>query len=181
MKNKVGLILKLLAGTGICLSLIWFGGCKGAQLASGPEAAKVTEKKPAPPPAEAEEENPKEKKLGWSYDPTGKRDPFQLVMVLNPGEATPLTTTPLEQMWIDGIIVGGGRDVAHVVLPDNTDWFVKVGDELGVNRGRVKQILPDGIVVEEQYLDPADPQKIRIVEKFLKMEPISQNTPIYTK
>jgi hypothetical protein len=56
-----------------------------------------------------------------------------------------------------------------------------VGDEIGVNRGRVKQILPDGIVVEEQYLDPADPQKIRIVEKFLKMEPISTNTPIYQR
>ena len=61
---------------------------------------------------------------------------------------------------------------------DNSDWFVKVNDELGVNHGHVKQILTDGIVVEERLLDPVDNSKIRIVEKFLKMEPIGSTVPL---
>jgi len=181
MKNKLALTLKLWAGAGICLGLVWLAGCKGGQIASGPETAKAPEPKPAAvaqPEAEAEGAG---KKLGWSYDPTGKRDPFKTYEVQGSETVNPLITYNLDQMYIDGIIVGGGRDVAHVVLPDGSDWFVKVGDEMGVNRGRVKQILSEGIVIEEQYLDPVDPQKIRIVEKFLKMEPVSSSISIHKK
>jgi len=182
MKNKLALTLKLWAGAGICLGLVWLAGCKGAQIASGPETAKPPETKPAPAAAQPEEETAgKEKKLGWSYDPTGKRDPFKTYEVQPSETVNPLITYNLDQMYIDGIIVGAGRDVAHVLIPDGSDWFVKVGDEMGVNRGRVKQILPDGIVIEEQYLDPVDPQKIRVVEKFLKMEAVSTNIPIHKK
>jgi len=179
MKNRRALIEKAMTAVAACLVLAWLAACGGAQIATGPQAGGASKAKPEAIAAQGDTAESDKPKITWSYDPTGKRDPFQQP---TPEEVTPppkpLTTYNLDQMWIDGIIVGAGRDIAHILLPDGTDWFIKMGDELGVNRGRVKQILPDGIMVEEQYLDPVDPQKIRIVEKFLKMEPLSTNIPI---
>jgi Tfp pilus assembly protein PilP len=182
MKNRLALFGKLMAGVGICVMLLWLGGCKNAQIASGPETAKPPEKK-TPTPTETQEGGTvQEKKVTWSYDPTGKRDPFLPAVGIEVGPVVPpLQQYNLDQMWIDGIFIGAGRDVAHVFLPDNSDWFIKVGDEIGVNRGRVKRVESEGIVVEEQYLDPVDPQKIRIVEKFLRMEPIGTSLPLLRK
>ena len=182
MNNKLALFVKLMAGAGVCVLLLWLGGCN-AQVASGPETAKPPEKKPAVAAQTQEGATVQGKKVTWSYDPTGKRDPFMPAKDLDTGLGVipKIQQYNLDQMWIDGIFVGAGRDVAHILLPDNSDWFVKVGDEIGVNRGRVKRIEPEGIVVEEQYLDPVDPQKIRIVEKYLRMEPIGTSLPLLGK
>jgi type IV pilus assembly protein PilP len=183
MKNKLARFGKLITGVLFCAVLFCLAGCKGGQVATeAAPAAKPAEKKAVANADTQAGATVEEKKVAWSYDPTGKRDPF-----LPPKEMSkdnvlnPLLSYNLDQMWIDGIFVGAGRDVAHILLPDNSDWFVKVGDEIGVNRGRVKRIEPDGVVVEEQYLDPVDPQKIRIVEKFLRMEPIGTSLPLLRK
>jgi len=176
MKDKPALNSKILPAISIILALLWLAGCKGGKIESGTQPAKP-EKPPAAAAAAGEEGAGEGKKLAWSYDPTGKRDPFARPDRLPEGEAKGILQYNLDQMYIDGIFVGAGRDIAHIILPDATDWFIKVGDEIGLNRGRVKQILADGIVVEEQYLDPVDPQKIRIVEKVLKMEPVSSTLP----
>jgi len=181
MNNKLALFGKLMAGAGLCVILLWLGGCN-AQVASTTETVKPPEKKPAAASETQEGATVQDKKVTWSYDPTGKRDPFMPAKDIGDVQLTPkIQQYNLDQMWIDGIFVGASRDVAHVLLPDSSDWFVKVGDEIGVNRGRVKRIEPEGIVVEEQYLDPVDPQKIRIVEKFLRMEPIGTSLPLLGK
>ena len=135
---------------------------------------KSAQAKPAKKPTTKEKEEALEEKkeLGWVYDPTGKQDPFQPPREIIGKIATtnPLLRYDLEQMWIDGIILGQGRDLAHIILPDGSDYFVSVGTTLGINRGIVKQILPDGILVEERYIDPKNPEEIRIVEKVLRME-----------
>ena len=167
-------VLKGILGIVVVVVLIGIGfiNCGGGEPTGRPTVS-IAKKKKAPKPSVAEKEEAlgEEKAVGWSYDPTGKRNPFQppreLKMAV--GEINPLFKYDLEQMWIDGIVVGGGRDVAHIILPDGSDYFIKVGDEIGINHGRVKQILPDGIVVEETYLDPKDPSKIRVVEKVLRM------------
>jgi len=161
------------AGSLILLGWVLFFvySCKG-EITTGPTQPTAKVEKTTAPTA-VEEEGEKEKKVGWSYNPSGKRDPFQMPELISEGKRSEgeLVQYNLDQMWIDGIIVGGMRgDIAHIVLPNGNDYFVKVGDELGINHGRVKEIKPDGIVIEEQYLDPANPQQIRIVEKFLKME-----------
>ncbi len=156
---------------GILVVMLGLAACGGGSISSSPAGAKKPEVV-APPPSE---EEGKETKLVWSYDPTDKRDPFKLPAARGP-EPYPLRKYPLEQMWIDGIVLGGGaNNVAHIILPDNSDWFVKVGDIIGINSGGVKEIKSDGILVEEQYLDPVDLSKIRIVEKFLRME--TENAP----
>ena len=163
-KIKLGRWL-VIAGIAAVLLVLW--SCKG-EIAITPTG---TEKKEEalPPPTEEELEG-KETKLVWSYDPTGKRNPFELPKQTI-SAPSPITAYPLDQMWIDGIIIAeGGNNVAHIILPDRTDYFVKVGTIIGINSGVVKEIKADGIVVEEQYLDPVDPTKIRIVDKFLRME-----------
>ena len=163
---------------GIFIIMFILIDCKGGQITTAPAGKKKEEV--APPPSEEELEG-KETKLVWSYDPTGKRDPFRVPSRQGPGP-NPLTAYNLDQMWIDGIIIGGGgKNIAHIILPDREGYFVKVGDILGINSGVVKEILPDGIVVEEQFLDPVDQNKIRIVEKFLRMETESPTDIIFRK
>lgn len=174
MTKKKGFWSWLLgAGIGYALVFMLFA-CRGGPAPQPSQAQKAPKTTRAKKPTAKEKEQALEEKkeLGWVYDPTGKRDPFQ-----PPREVTaklkvvnPLLKYDLEQMWIDGIILGEGRDIAHIILPDGSDHFVRVGTILGINRGIVKQILPDGIVVEERYIDPKNPEEIRIVEKILRME-----------
>ena len=168
MKNKKRKSAGWLGITGIFIILILLSSCKGVQITTEP----TTQPKPelAPPPTEEEMEG-KETQLAWTYDPTGKKDPFKIPMIERPPPPFCTFGYYLDQMWIDAIIIGGGgNNIAHLLLPNQKDCFVKVGDIVGVNKGVVKEIKPDGIVVEEQFLDIRDPTKIRIVEKFLKME-----------
>jgi len=128
------------------------------------------------------------KPMAWSYDPTGKRDIFEIPPPReNPCSQSPGTCYDLRQLWVDAVIIGSGLDVAHVILPNGKDLTVKVGDELGLNHGRVKQIrqqetivkteagverkvrVPQ-IVIEEIYVDPARPSDIHIIEKTLEMK-----------
>ena len=123
----------------------------------------------------------------WSYDPTGKRDIFEVPPPPpQPCQSNPGTCYDLGQLWIDAVIIGSGMDVAHVILPGGKELSVRVGDELGLNHGRVKQIrqketidqLPGGterktrtpeVVIEEIYVDPST-QNIHVIEKILQMK-----------
>ncbi len=159
-------IAGLVSAAGLILALFFLAACGGGQISTTP----TTQKKEtvAPPPSEEELEG-KESKLAWSYDPTGKKDPFKVPLPMEP--PNPKTRYYLEQLWIDGIIVGpDGKNIAHIITPGNQEFFISIGDTLGANKGIVKEIKAGGIVVEEQFLDPRDSSKIRIVDKFLKME-----------
>jgi len=151
------LFWKRLVGIGILfvfLGLIF--SCGGGPTPQPPQPKSAQGKPAKKPTAKEKEEALEEKKeLGWVYDPTGKQNPFQ-----PPREITSriVTTNPLLKYE------------AHIILPDGSDHFVSVGAVLGINQGIVKQILPDGIVVEERYIDPRNPEEIRIVEKVLRME-----------
>jgi len=105
----------------------------------------------------------------WTYNPTDKRDIFE---VPPPPEdecsQKPLTCYDLRQLWVDAIIYGSGMDMAHVVMPNGRDAMLRVGDEVGLNHGRVKQIREKEIVIEEIYVDPAT-RDIHIIEKIMKM------------
>jgi Tfp pilus assembly protein PilP len=70
---------------------------------------------------------------------------------------------------VDAILFGSGMDVAHVIMPNGKDAMLRVGDEVGLNHGRVKQIRDKEIVIEEIYVDPAT-RDIHIIEKTMKMK-----------
>lgn len=167
MSTKKRFEFKFLIITGILIGFfLSLSSCGSGQITTGPTS---TEKKSEElPPAEEEEE--KEANPSWSYNPENKKDPFKRPQVGMPTEEC-IKSVYLDQLWIDGIIVGqGNKNVAHILCPNGDGYFIKVGDVLGVNKGVVKEIRTDGIIVEEQFVDPIDKNKIRIVDKFLKME-----------
>lgn len=177
MKKK---IIKFVAGWLSVLFVIscvgFFAACSSAPPDSVTEEdaqSKAPKRKDSKRAEKESMEKDVEKVAEYSYDPTGKRDPF-IVPVPPEPDCTPKTCYDLEQMRIDCIIWGSGMEVAHVLLPSGKDVIVKKGDELGINHGRVKFIGDingqNTIVVEEIYVDPLKPADIHIIEKHLVME-----------
>ncbi len=114
---------------------------------------------PKPVQAAAVVEEPEEVEQ-FSYNPVGYRDPFaSLVQVKKVGndtpeeELTPLQRVSISDMRLEGIIILGKKVVAHVITPDGKAHIVTVGTLMGRNRGKIKRIVSDRVVVEEQFED----------------------------
>ncbi len=130
------------------------------------------QKKPAVEPAE----KPSPllvKKLGgkptYFYDPTGKPDPFKPLFVTGVERIapraraakakkpklplTPLQRVDLSQLKVVGVIVSPTGNKALVEEASGKGYIVSKGTYVGTNFGKVKQILRDRILVEEQEED----------------------------
>ncbi|PLX78360.1 MAG: hypothetical protein C0616_14815 [Desulfuromonas sp.] len=101
----------------------------------------------------------KPKKPEYVYDPTGLRDPFMPLAVLkkqavdNTEPLTPLQEFDLGQFRLIGVIVGRGEPKAMVVAPDKKSYVVKAGMLIGKSNGKILEINPEGIRIEEKYYD----------------------------
>jgi type IV pilus assembly protein PilP len=106
------------------------------------------------------------KELATLYDPTGKPDPFVPPSSrLQPSETfkksarkhrlplTPLQKVDLSQLKLVGIIVSPTGNKALVEEPSGKGYVIVRGTYVGPNFGRVKQILPDRVIVEEEVED----------------------------
>ena len=96
----------------------------------------------------------------FSYNPSGRRDPFaSLVKVkkvrleIPEEELTPLQRVSLSDMGLEGIILLGKKVVAQVITPDGKAHIVTIGTPMGRNRGKIKTIVSDRVIVEEQFED----------------------------
>lgn len=115
--------------------------------------------KPKPVQAATVVEEPEEI-VQFVYNPSGHRDPFaSLVKVkkvridIPEEELTPLQRVSISDMKLEGIIILGKKVVAHVITPDGKAHIVTVGTPMGRNRGKIKRIVSDRVVVEEQFED----------------------------
>lgn len=113
-------------------------------------AAKV-EAAATPKPAEEEERSL------YSYNPIGKRDPFE-VFALSPTLQPDVPLTPLQQFSIDqlklvGIIWGISNPRALVEDPKGKGHVVKRGTLIGKNWGKVSRIKQDEVIIAEEYRD----------------------------
>ncbi len=144
----------------------------GEQVAAKPTQAKVETKppKPLPPLPEAVPEVLAEK-IGKGitdlYNAVGKLDPFQPVFVTKAVEApqakkkirkkrpppTPLQKIDLSQLRLVGIIISPIGNKALVEEPSGKGYVITRGTYVGTNFGRVKKILNDRIIVEEEVED----------------------------
>ena len=139
----------------------------GEQVAEKAPTAKaeplISEKKPGPElPAEGVG-----KRLAHLYDPTEKLDPFQSVFVAEAQQAaeakekaiekglpfTPLQQVGLSQLKLVGIIVSAAGNKALVEEPSGKGYVITEGTYVGTNLGRVKKILNDVVIVEEEVQD----------------------------
>ena len=108
-----------------------------------PAAAEAPADKQQPPPPQG---------AGYSYDPSGRRDPFVSLAsrggdVAPPPGARPAGVSGLlvNEMTVKGVWKSSrGGFIALVQSPDNRTYIVKAGDK--VFDGTVKQITQDAVV-----------------------------------
>jgi len=126
-------------------------------------------------------ESEKEAVTAVLYNPAGKIDPFaplfrQEKLVLGDGEAmgmgkegiciprTPLQKVDLSQLKLVGIIRASSGHKAMVEEASGKGYVVKKGISIGINCGRVAQILKDRIIVDEPLLPVDDVEKGKIYD-----------------
>jgi len=132
------------------------------------------------PPASAEapagKQPPPPQGAGYSYDPSGRRDPFVSLAsrggeVAPPPGARPAGVSGLlvNEMTVKGVWKSSrGGFIALVQSPDNRTYIVKAGDK--VFDGTVKQITQDAVVFSQDVNDPLSVVKQREVRKQIRPE-----------
>lgn len=144
----------LLAG-----SLVFFSGCEEPP-PPPPPPAKVEREAPPPPTEEAVIEMTPTP--AYTYDGSGRREPFKtliqeslpnvedVVITPPPEEITsPLQQFDIKQIQVVGIILGGFGDYARVKAPDGESYTVNVGTLMGQHRGKVIAISENAILIKE--------------------------------
>jgi len=121
-------------------------------------------------------ESKKEAVTDVLYNPTGKIDPFAALfreekLVLEDGETiktgktgiciphTPLQKVDLSRLKLAGIIRASSGHKAMVEDASGKGYVIKKGTFIGINCGRVAQILKDRIIVDEPLLPVDDVDK----------------------
>jgi len=132
-----------------------------------PAAAEAPADKQQPPPPQG---------AGYSYDPSGRRDPFVSLAsrggdVAPPPGARPAGVSGLlvNEMTVKGVWKSSrGGFIALVQSPDNRTYIVKAGDK--VFDGTVKQITQDAVVFSQDVNDPLSLVKQREIRKQIRPE-----------
>lgn len=108
----------------------------------------------------------------YSYNPSGRRDPFAIVL-RDPkmGEENP-SLPPLQQLSLTelnliGIVWGGFGYSAMVQAPDGKGYTVRPGTRVGPNGGAVSSITENAIVVQERFTDVYGNKQVREYVKLL--------------
>lgn len=92
----------------------------------------------------------------FTYNPTGRRDPFAPIIVretkkAKAGDRPPLERYSISEFKLTGIVWGGFGYNAVLEGPDGKGYFVRVGTIIGQNRGVIKKITQNTMVIEEKF------------------------------
>jgi type IV pilus assembly protein PilP len=137
-------------------------GCSESQKASAPPAPAVTGtavqrqrivSSPTGTALPLVEEKPADI---YSYHPVNKRDPFAPIISKQEKKTSIVDRPPLErynisEFKLSGIVWGGFGYNAMLEGPDGKGYFIRVGTILGPNRGVVKKITQNMLVIEEKF------------------------------
>lgn len=110
---------------------------------------------------------------GYSYDPSGRRDPF--AATIREGQGTgkenldlpPLERVSLTELNLIGIVWGGFGYSAMVQAPDGKGYTVRRGTRIGPNNGVVGSITESSVTVEEHFIDVYGNKQVREYVKHL--------------
>ena len=146
-----------------------------------------TEEKTVEPPSQQEQPvakeegaNEKEEEAGDAYDPTGKIDPFAPLIVekrfvsvqqekkKRRTHLTPLEKVDLSQLTLSAIVLASSGNRAIVTESDGKGYVVTIGTYIGINSGRVSQILRDSVIVDEEVENLLG--KVSIRKRELKLQ-----------
>ena len=106
---------------------------------------------------------------GYSYDPKGRRDPFQSMVKLlklsqSRGELPPLQRLELSDVKLIGIVSDASGYYGLIQTPDGKGYTVRVGTPMGTNNGTIKSISEQRVVVAEPAIDTTGKMTTRDVE-----------------
>ncbi len=92
----------------------------------------------------------------YTYNPAGRRDPFMPIISkeekkAKTGDLPPLERYNITDFKLAGIIWGGFGYNAMLEGPDGKGYFIRVGTIVGPNKGVVKKITQNRMVIEEKY------------------------------
>jgi len=144
-----------------------------------PQAGKTKPAPPTPPPASAPagQSAPPAQGSGaaYSYDPSGRRDPFVSLTArgteLPPAGGRPAGPAGLlvNEITVKGVLKSAkGGFIALVQAPDARTYIVHPGDK--VMDGTVKAITTDAVVFSQDVNDPLSLVKQREVRKSIRPE-----------
>ena len=166
-----------------------------AAVASAPETkpddGAVPEKKPTPAVVPGAKPSPADASdtKGYTYNAAGKTDPFKPFIEADPAvkkqvqtdkkkgapkgrPLSPLQQAEIEQFRLVGIAGNSERRTAVVEERASKKFYpLSVGTYIGPNGGRVAQILPDRVVVEERVVIQEKSKKSQIKRIPLLLHP----------
>jgi len=163
-------------------ALFIVAGCESKPAPPPPKSVKPRVAKPenVPPPAAPEaaaEEKKEDESAGYVYEQRGRRDPFSsLVVISKQKKKDDSKIGTLEGYDIGefalGAIANKGREYyALLVTPDNRSFTVEVGSAIGLNKGKVKEITSNRIVMVEYVRNyKGELQPRQIILEFRKGE-----------
>jgi type IV pilus assembly protein PilP len=110
---------------------------------------------------------------GYTYDQTGKRDPFRSFILEQAKQKANEDVGPLEQFDISQLAVVAVVWDTHepralIADPSGRPYIVGEGAEVGKNDGRVVKIDDDIVVVKETYVDWLGEKTTKDIEMRLK-------------
>ena len=118
------------------------------QAAVTPAVATAPTPELAPPPSQQEE---------FTYNPSGRRDPFRSLIVTggkrNVDLLPPLQRREVSELKFVAVVWGQLGTYGMLEMPDGKGYAVRVGTRVGPNRGVVKRITAKDLTVVERYVD----------------------------
>jgi type IV pilus assembly protein PilP len=171
MKNTFIAYAKTIAAVSLLAFCLFPASCsqpENKKPAPAPKAAAAhkaphTVKKPAAKSPEVPDTRTVD---AYSYDPTGKIDPFMPLIVDAPARQTtvaqtrrvskpltPLQKYDLKDLQLVAVISTHSTASALIQDPSGFGYIVKEGILIGKNEGVLKKIIGNGIIIEEQILN----------------------------
>jgi type IV pilus assembly protein PilP len=121
----------------------------------------VSEKDKAVPPVADVKKEEKKDAPKYTYDPSGKTDPFKSFIAeqeemeekARRRPKTYLETLDLSQLELIAIIVGSKGNYAMVKDSKGTGHVIQKGTSVGTNGGFVERITDKEVIIREEYKD----------------------------
>jgi len=93
----------------------------------------------------------------YSYNPAGRRDPFQSLIVAGGKRSMeflpPLQRREVAELKLVAVVWGSLGTYGLLEMPDGKGYAVRTGTPVGPNHGVVKRITTKDLTVVERYVD----------------------------
>ena len=145
---------------------------KGRLPSLSPRKGRRPSSKKKPEAAKTEDKKEPVKEEAYSYNPSGKPDPFKPFLQLTSVQSRSAPLTPLQkyefsQLKLVAVLLTPEGNIGLVEDATGKGYFVKRGTLIGKNDGKVAKIFDDRMLIEEVFLDVLGQKKVNEVSLTL--------------